>query len=94
MTPEMGMRTHEDGTRFDLDLNDNDFFGALREKLQHEVEIGLEYIDFHIRLPPRYLNSGGEYREDYAYHRVTAERIKRIQEICFELGLNCYFGKC
>ena len=62
-----------------------------REKLLLEKQIGLEYIDFHIRLPPRYLNSGGEYRNDRAYHRLCAERIERIQSVCFELGLNCYF---
>jgi hypothetical protein len=61
ITPEMGKRVHDDGTRFDLCLSDDpDFFQALREKLLLEKQIGLEYIDFHLRLPPRYLNSGGE----------------------------------
>ena len=124
VTPEMGKRTHDDGTRFvrppllpppnpfphptcakpvanpaglknfcgqDLDLTESDFYPALREKLLYEKEIGLEYINFHIRLPPKYLNSGGEYRDDAAYHRLCAQRIERIQSLCFELGLNCYF---
>lgn len=92
ITPEMGKRVHEDGSRFDLCLSDDaDFFPALREKLLLEKQIGLEYIDFHLRLPPRYLNSGGEYRDDAAYHRLIAGRIERIQSLCFELGLNCYF---
>ena len=75
----------------DLDLTESDFYPALREKLLYEKEIGLEYINFHIRLPPKYLNSGGEYRDDAAYHRLCAQRIERIQSLCFELGLNCYF---
>lgn len=73
------------------DLNDDDFYPALRAKLTLEKEIGLQYINFHIRLPPHHLHAGGEYREDGAYHRVTGERLVRIQEICFEAGLNCYF---
>ena len=61
VTPAMGKRVHDDGTRFDLCLADDaDFFQALREKLLLERQIGLEYINFHLRLPPRYLNSGGE----------------------------------
>lgn len=61
ITPEMGKRVHDDGTRFDLCLSDDtDFFQALRDKLLLEKQIGLEYINFHLRLPPRYLNSGGE----------------------------------
>lgn len=115
----MGKRVHDDETRFDLCLSDDaDFFSALREKLLLEKQIGLEYINFHLRLPPRYLNSGGEcvitglsltmhcdlscreidevrtdcrYRDDPAYHRLVAGRIERIQALCFELGLNCYF---
>ena len=37
------------------------------------------------------ITAGGEYRDDRAYHRLCAERIERIQSLCFELGLNCYF---
>ena len=57
--------------RFDLDLNDADFYEALREKVRLDKSAGLQYMNFHIRLPLRYLHTGGEYREDRAYHRLA-----------------------
>ena len=70
---------------------ESDFFEALRAKILLDKTAGLQYINFHIRLPLKYLHTGGEYRDDAAYHRLTAGRLERIQQLCFELGMNCYF---
>ena len=59
--------------------------------LQADVEMGCHYANFQIFLPPRHLNTGGEYRNDEAYLSRCAEGIAELQALCFELGLNCYF---
>lgn len=41
-------------------------------------------------LPPEHLNTGGEYRDDAAFIRLSGERIARMQQICFEQGMNFY----
>jgi len=87
----MGKRVHADGLRFDLDFNDSDFWPAMREKISRDRDMGHEYINFHIRLPPHYMHTGGEYREDKAYVELVAGRLAKLQALCFELGVNCYF---
>eukprot|EP00937_MAST-01D_sp_MAST-1D-sp2_P005466 g5466.t1 len=95
----MRKRVHADGSAFDLDVSSEGegegesggFYGALRQKLLREREIGLEYVDVHLRLPRRYVGTGGEYRGDGAYIARTARRVARIQRVCHELGLNVYF---
>lgn len=79
----MGKRVHDDGTRFDLCFADDaDFFQALREKLVLEKQIGLEYINFHLRLPPRYLNSGGECVHAERPCRSWMPHITASHELC------------
>jgi len=41
-------------------------------------------------VPPQYLNTGGMYRDDEQYLRRVAQDIARLQEACFEQGLNFY----
>ena len=41
-------------------------------------------------MPPQYLNTGGMYRDDEQYLRRIAQDIARLQEACFEQGLNFY----
>ena len=41
-------------------------------------------------MPPQYLNTGGMYRDDEQYLRRVAQDIARLQEACFEQGLNFY----
>ena len=62
---------------------------TLRAALQADVEMGCHYANFQIFLPPRHLNTGGEYRNDEAYLSRCAEGIAELQALCFELGLNC-----
>ena len=85
-------REHEDGSghRWDLDFNDPDFEQALREKLALDAAMGSEYVTFQISLPPKYLNTGGLYRDDSAYIQLSAQRIALMQRACFEQGLNFY----
>ena len=40
-----GKRVHHDGSRFDLDLNDADFWPALREKVQRDRRLGNQVRD-------------------------------------------------
>lgn len=93
-TKEMGKRVHaytaSGGPRFDLDVNDPDFDAAFREKVRRDGDMGNGYINVHLRLPPRYLFTGGEYRDDEQFCRTAATRLERIVRICHEEGLNCY----
>ena len=85
-------REHEDGApgRWDLDFNEADFFEELARRIALDKALGSEYVTFQISLPPEYLNTGGEYRDDAAFVRRSAERIARMQQICFEQGMNFY----
>jgi len=73
-----------------LDFTDDDFWGEVRRKIALEKQIGSEYVTFQICLPPRHMNTGGAYRNDEAYLQLCAERIARLQRICFDHGLNFY----
>ena len=39
-----------------------------------------------VRLDP----TGGEYRNDEQYLTLCAQRIEKLQNLCWEVGLNCY----
>ena len=62
----------------------------VEEKLRLERDIGSQYVTWQIDLPSRLKNTGGAYRNDEAYLRLCAERIQRLQEIAFRLGMNFY----
>ena len=79
-----------DPTRPTHDWNKPSYWNDLREALQADVAIGCHYASFQIFLPPRHMNTGGEYRNDDAYLTLCARRIEQLQSLCFELGLNCY----
>eukprot|EP01043_Picozoa_sp_COSAG02_P018280 COSAG02_NODE_849_length_16548_cov_6.418384_18_plen_423_part_00 len=74
----------------DMDLNDPGFWQTLRERLRYDAQCGCEYVTFQINLPPEYLSTGGMYRDDEAYLRRVAQDIARLQDACFEQGLNFY----
>eukprot|EP01052_Picozoa_sp_SAG31_P011587 SAG31_NODE_658_length_13104_cov_4.409919_18_plen_98_part_00 len=73
-----------------MDLNDNQFWSTLRERMLLDKAVGCEYVTFQINLPPQYLNTGGMYRDDTAYLRRVANDIARLQGVCFDVGLNFY----
>eukprot|EP01046_Picozoa_sp_COSAG06_P036837 COSAG06_NODE_4101_length_4573_cov_2.309119_1_plen_491_part_00 len=79
-----------DETRPILDWNKPGYWQDLRAALSADVEIGAHYASFQIFLPPQYMNTGGEYRNDDAYLTLCARRIEQLQSLCFELGLNFY----
>jgi sugar phosphate isomerase/epimerase len=85
-------REHEDGApgRWDLDFNEPDFYAELARRVALDKALGSEYVTFQISLPPQYLNTGGEYRDDAAFIKRSAERIARMQQVCFEQGVNFY----
>ena len=41
---------------------------------------------FQIYLPPRYMNTGGEFREDEAFLQLTAQRIQSLRDTCHAEG--------
>jgi sugar phosphate isomerase/epimerase len=85
-------REHEDGApgRWDLDFNEADFYAELARRVALDKALGSEYVTFQISLPPQYLNTGGEYRDDAAFIKRSAERIAKMQQVCFEQGVNFY----
>lgn len=86
----VGRRMHEDGTRYDLDFQDPDFWQEMGRRMDNDKAIGSEYITFQISLPAQYLNTGGEYREDEAYIKRVAYDIAWLQRMCFDRGMNFY----
>ena len=73
-----------------LDFQAADFWDKFERKARLEKEIGSEYITFQLCLPAEHMNTGGAYRNDEAYLNLCAQRIARLQEICFRNGLNFY----
>jgi hypothetical protein len=59
---------HGDGLRYDLDFADVDFWEEMGRRLRLQRTIGAEYITYQLSLPPGLQNTGGEYRNDLAYH--------------------------
>ena len=78
-------REHEDGApgRWDLDFNEPDFYAELARRVALDKALGSEYVTFQISLPEKYLNTGGEYRDDVAFIKRSAERIARMQQVSF-----------
>lgn len=74
----------------ELDFAQPDFFKKLASKLELEKEMGSQYVTFQICLPERYMNTGGAYRNDEAFLQLAACRVAKMQDICFNLGLNFY----
>eukprot|EP01051_Picozoa_sp_SAG22_P003286 SAG22_NODE_158_length_16966_cov_26.252446_5_plen_456_part_00 len=87
-------REHDDdgaeGKLWDLDWSEYDFDRKLVAKFREDKQLGSEYITFQLSLPPRWLHTGGEYRDDPQFIKLSAERIARLQRLCFSEGLNCY----
>jgi hypothetical protein len=66
----------------DMDLNDPDFFSALRERLILDRSVGAEYVTFQINLPPQYLNTGGMYRDGKRDHSARFDLSARFAHVC------------
>ena len=75
--------TFDPGLPQQLDFEMPNFWQKMEEKVPLEKEIGSEYLTFQICLPERHMNTGGAYRNDEQYLNLCAERIGRLQEICF-----------
>jgi len=75
---------------FDLDFEEIFFEEKLRSQIRADKKAGAEYITFQICLPPKYMNTGGAYRDDQKFISLCAERIAKLQRICFEEELNFY----
>ena len=75
----------------DLDMQSESFYADLKQKMRRDQRIGSEYCTFQVCLPPRYLNTGGEYRSDPAFLGLCVARMARIQALGNGLGLNVYF---
>lgn len=73
-----------------LDFNEVDFEEQLRQRLRRDNRLGLEYVNFQVHLPPRFQDTGGEYRDDVPFLQRTAERLSLLHRLCHEEGLNCY----
>lgn len=72
------------------DWNSPSYWATIRRALEDDVELGCVYATFQLFLPPRHMNTGGEYRNDETYLSLCAERIAKLQALCHELGLNAY----
>ena len=42
-------RMHTDGTRYDLDFKDSDFWEEMGRRLDYDLQIGSEYITYQVR---------------------------------------------
>ena len=73
-----------------LDFGDPALGTKLSAILQTDRALGCEYVTFQISLPPRHMNTGGEYRNDEAFLTLCAERIAMLQRVAHSLGMNCY----
>eukprot|EP00747_Dinoflagellata_sp_TGD_P125174 gnl/TRDRNA2_/TRDRNA2_174119_c0_seq3.p1 gnl/TRDRNA2_/TRDRNA2_174119_c0~~gnl/TRDRNA2_/TRDRNA2_174119_c0_seq3.p1 ORF type:complete len:394 (+),score=50.88 gnl/TRDRNA2_/TRDRNA2_174119_c0_seq3:51-1232(+) len=73
-----------------LDYTVPDFWENLRKVLELEKSIGSEYVTFQVRLPPEMNSTGGTYRRNEEYLKLSALRIERLQKVCFSLGMNFY----
>lgn len=82
--------TFDPGLPQQLDFEMPDFWQRMEEKVPLEKEIGAEYLTFQICLPEHHMNTGGAYRNDEQYLTLCAQRIARLQQICFKNGLNFY----
>lgn len=80
--------TYDPGLPQQLDFEMPGFWQKLEEKIPLEAEIGAEYITFQICLPERHMNTGGAYRNDEQYLDLCAQRIARLQEVCFRNGMH------
>lgn len=81
---------HTDGSRYDLDFQDEDFEEEMGRRLSYEKALGSGYCGFQISLPSHLQNTGGEYREDTEYLKRIAADIARLQRLCHERELNFY----
>lgn len=73
-----------------LDINRHDFYEQFEKVLAQEKRLGSEYVTLQVDLPERLKGTGGAYRNDDEYLFLSAERIYRMQEVSFRLGLNFY----
>eukprot|EP00747_Dinoflagellata_sp_TGD_P063006 gnl/TRDRNA2_/TRDRNA2_153271_c0_seq4.p1 gnl/TRDRNA2_/TRDRNA2_153271_c0~~gnl/TRDRNA2_/TRDRNA2_153271_c0_seq4.p1 ORF type:complete len:330 (+),score=65.97 gnl/TRDRNA2_/TRDRNA2_153271_c0_seq4:1237-2226(+) len=73
-----------------LDFNLPDFWDNLKRDLKLQKSLGSEYATFQIGLPPELSGTGGAYRSNEEYLKLTALRVERLQKMCFSLGLNFY----
>ena len=73
-----------------LEFAQPDFEAAYAQKLRDDQQLGAEYVTFQVFLPPRYLNTGGMYRNDDAFLTLCADRIAMLQRVAHSLGMNCY----
>ena len=74
----------------DLDKEPEVFEERLRLQLLDDKKIGVGYATFQVHLPERWMNTGGEYRQDTQYLHRVAKHIMRLQAVCFDCGVNFY----
>lgn len=73
-----------------LDLTRHDFYELLGTTLAKEKLLGSKYVTFQIDLPSDKKGTGGAYRDDDEYLWLSAQRVHRMQQVSFKLGLNFY----
>ena len=73
-----------------LEFSDLMLLSKFRQKLVDDQAMGAEYVTLQIYLPPRHLNSGGAYRRDTAFLRLSARRITELQREAHSLAMNFY----
>eukprot|EP00930_Biecheleria_cincta_P017231 TRINITY_DN13760_c0_g2_i1.p1 TRINITY_DN13760_c0_g2~~TRINITY_DN13760_c0_g2_i1.p1 ORF type:complete len:415 (-),score=57.60 TRINITY_DN13760_c0_g2_i1:187-1350(-) len=73
-----------------LDYRNPDFWTNLEKVLVQEKSVGSEYITFQIGLPQDMNGTGGAYRNDEEFLKLSARRIEKLQEVCFKHGMNFY----
>lgn len=60
------------------------------EQMRVELEFGSEFVSFQLAIHPDYANTGGLYREDEGYLAWCADRVARLRDAAWDLGLNFY----
>eukprot|EP01084_Bolivina_argentea_P207715 354352_1 len=62
----------------------------LEQNIYLAKQMGGQYVTFQIDLPDKYLYGDGSYRNNQQLLLEFVQRIKVLQEICFEQGMNFY----
>lgn len=70
--------------------NVNKYLSDLEQQLKLNKILGGEYVTFQIWLPDKYLYGDGSYRNNDKLLDDFVSRIKILQNLCYENGLNFY----
>eukprot|EP01084_Bolivina_argentea_P207719 354362_1 len=63
---------------------------TVKTDMINNKRLGAEYVIFHMFLPKQYMNSDGCYRNNEQLLNKYVDRIRTLQQIAYDVGLNFY----